>query len=47
MMSLLSKIPPYAYLCGIIGATATYLFYTPPFLKNRRRKAELNGKLKN
>jgi ubiquitin carboxyl-terminal hydrolase 30 len=43
MLSVLRKIPPYAYAAGIIGATATYLFYTPSVSKSKIKNAKLNG----
>lgn len=44
MLRSLSKIPAYAYLtAGVIGVTATYLFYTPSTSKKKSKNANLNG----
>jgi hypothetical protein len=46
MIHLLGKIPPYLYLAGLVGATATYVFYPSTSSKTKTKKAALNGKIK-
>ncbi len=47
MFKILNKVPAYVYLAGLVGATATYIFYQPskPSISNskRKKKALLNG----
>jgi hypothetical protein len=38
MIHLLEKIPSYVYLAGLVGATATYVFY--PLSSNSKSKTK-------
>jgi hypothetical protein len=47
MLKVFNKVPAYVYLAGLVGATATYIFYQPtkssiPNSK-RKKRALLNG----
>jgi ubiquitin carboxyl-terminal hydrolase 30 len=44
MLHVVRKIPPYAYLAGVLaGATAAYLLYTPAPSKSKLKNARLHG----
>jgi ubiquitin C-terminal hydrolase len=44
MLSILRRVPTYAYLAGtILGVTASYLLYTPSNSKSKLKNAKLQG----
>jgi hypothetical protein len=49
MIHILNRIPSYIYLAGILGATATYVLYTPSpsshASKTKSKRAVVNGNL--